>query len=212
MSRRAVCREESPKDPVKKENDMKELDNKELSVICAGFGGQGIMVLGKVLANCGLEEGKNVTWLPSYGAEVRGGTAHSQVKISGPSIASPLVGMADVIIIMNQPSLKKFLPRLKKKGLLIINSSMVKNENSDAFADKQVVKAPLTEEAIRIGNVRVANMIAAGILIGRTGAVRAKTLEKVIRLMAENREELIPPNLKAIRLGIEIADKEDNER
>ena len=173
------------------------------SLICAGFGGQGIMVLGKVIAEAAMEKGLNVTWLPSYGAEVRGGTAHSMVKISSETIGSPVVALADSAIIMNGPSLAKFEHRVTKGGLMVLNTSLAPKGPSVKGLD--VAAAPLTEEAIRLGNVRVANMIAAGIYSARKGIIDKGTFVKIIEKMAGGRKELIPINVRAVERGIEIA-------
>lgn len=178
---------------------------KASSFICAGFGGQGIMVLGKVLAACGMKEGLHVTWMPSYGAEVRGGTAHSQVKIAQRPIASPVVKTPAYLVIMNGPSLHKFLPGLTEGGLAVVNSSMVGEETS--LSGRDILMAPLTEKAIEIGNVRVANMIAASILAERSGLFSIDTLREVISEMARGREELLRPNLEAVDAGFEISDR-----
>ena len=175
------------------------------TIICAGFGGQGIMVLGKVLAEAGMMKGLNVTWLPSYGAEVRGGTAHSAVRISSDMISSPMVAEADTAIIMNGPSLDKFETRILPGGLLILNSSL--SQRDPVREDIDVVKAPLTEEAIKIGNVRVANMIAAGIFAARKGIFDGKVLGKVMEIMAAGREKILPVNIKAVELGMEIGSR-----
>ena len=172
-------------------------------IICAGFGGQGIMVLGKALANAGLERDLFVTWLPSYGAEVRGGTAHSIVKISSEPIASPKVQKIDTAIIMNGPSLDKFEDRIVPGGLLILNSSIA--ACSAKRSDIEVVEAPLTEEAIKLGNTRVANMIAAGIYAVKKNIIDESNLRAVIEKMAGGKQELIPVNIKALERGIEIA-------
>ena len=173
------------------------------TIICAGFGGQGIMVMGKVIAEAAMEKGLNVTWLPSYGAEVRGGTAHSMVRISSEVIGSPVVDEADAGIIMNAPSLEKFEDRIKSKGLIVVNTSLVLKKPSRK--DLDVVAAPLTDEAIKLGNVRVANMIAAGIYSAKKGIIDRAVLVRVIEEMAGGRKELIPVNVKAVDRGIEIA-------
>lgn len=126
-------------------------------VIMAGFGGQGMMFIGKLLAQAGMEEGFNVTYFPSYGAEVRGGTAHCHVIISSEEISSPSVETADTLIIMNQPSFEKFLPRLKPDGLMLANATMVETQQDD-----RIVSIPLSQIASEIGNVRVANIVALG--------------------------------------------------
>ncbi|MFQ5952297.1 MAG: 2-oxoacid:acceptor oxidoreductase family protein [Candidatus Omnitrophota bacterium] len=173
------------------------------SIICAGFGGQGIMVLGRVLANAGMKKGYNVTWMPSYGAEVRGGTAHSMVKMSDKRIASPLVPAPDTAFIMSGPSLDKFEKKIKKGGMMILNTSMVKRKVRRK--DLDVTKAPLTGEAIKLGNVKVANMIAIGIYVAKKKIFDRDLLFKVIEKMAMGHEELILINIKALEKGIEIA-------
>lgn len=178
-------------------------------IICAGFGGQGIMVLGKVLTRCGMREELHVTWLPSYGAEVRGGTAHSQVRISTDPVASPVVKTPDILVIMNGPSLSRFMPSLREGGLAVINSSMVDAPPETDVS--RIVMAPLTEEALKIGNVRVANMIAAAIVSLETGIFSLDTLQDVIVEMAQGREELIRPNLDAVKAGCAMA-RDDKER
>ena len=175
-------------------------------IICAGFGGQGIMVLGKLLATCGMEKGYNATWMPSYGAEVRGGTAHSMVKIGLEKIASPIVADADTAFIMSEPSFDKFENRIKKKGLLILNTSIIKRPPKRK--DLNIIKARLTDEAIALGNVRVANMVAIGIYIAKKKLFDKKTLFSVIEKMAAARKDIIPINKKAVEKGIEIANSE----
>ncbi len=161
------------------------------------------MVLGKVLAIAGMEKGFNVTWFPSYGAEVRGGTAHCMVHISSDQISSPVVFSATTAVVMNTPSLDKFEEKVVKGGLIIVNESMV--ERDVKRKDLEVIKSPLTDEAIKIGNVRVANMIAVGIYAAKKNIIDRETLVNVIEKMAGNRKELIPINVKALDRGIEIA-------
>ncbi|MDD4957000.1 MAG: 2-oxoacid:acceptor oxidoreductase family protein [Candidatus Omnitrophica bacterium] len=173
------------------------------SIICAGFGGQGIMIMGKVLASAGMIKGFNVTWMPSYGAEVRGGTAYSMVRISSHVIGSPMVPMASTVIAMNEPSMVKFEEKVKKDGLFILNSSLV--GASPSRGDIKVIRAPLTEEAMKIGNVRVANIIAVGIYAAKSGIFDRATLSQVIEEFAGDKKKLIPINIKALEKGIEIA-------
>ncbi|MBL7073463.1 MAG: 2-oxoacid:acceptor oxidoreductase family protein [Candidatus Omnitrophica bacterium] len=169
------------------------------SIICAGFGGQGIMVLGKVFATAAMEKDFHVTWFPAYGAEVRGGTAYSMVRVSEEPIANPIVEQATAAVIMNTPSLEKFEKNIKPGGLLILNTSLVKAKVKRK--DIEVIPADLTEEAVRLGNIRVANMIAAGIYAAKTKIFDKKVLLKVISIMAAGREELVPINVKAVELG-----------
>jgi len=159
------------------------------------------MVLGKVLANAGMDKGMHVTWMPSYGAEVRGGTAHSVVRLSSSPIASPLVAKADTVIAMNTPSLDKFEERLVPGGLLIINTSLVRRANFRK--DVNVVGLSLTDEAIKLGNVRVANMIAVGAFEARKKIFGANILMNVMKRMAAGREKILPANIKALELGMQ---------
>jgi len=132
-------------------------------VIMAGAGGQGVIALGKLLARAMMEEGREVTFFPAYGAEVRGGTAHGHLTISDNEIYSPIVERADTLIIMNQPSMNKFSHCLKEGGLLILNSSMAKSENCNR-GDKKVrlFEVPATRLANELGNTLVGNMIMLG--------------------------------------------------
>ncbi len=157
------------------------------------------MIMGKILANAALERGMHVTWLPSYGAEVRGGTAHSMVRISSDVIASPMVTFTDTAIIMNSPSLVKFEKRVKPGGLIIVNSSIVKDEVKRD--DIEVLKVPLTEEAIKLGNARVANTIAVSIWAAKTGLFEENDILKVVEKMAAEKEELAAVNIKAVKKG-----------
>ncbi|MFH1878227.1 MAG: 2-oxoacid:acceptor oxidoreductase family protein [Candidatus Omnitrophota bacterium] len=173
------------------------------AVICAGFGGQGIMTLGKVLAHAGMMNGFNVTWLPCYGAEVRGGTAHAMVRISSAPVISPMIYKPDTVIIMNGPSLDKFEGELSSGGLLILNSSMAarKPERKDI----EVISAPFTEEAIKTGNVKVANMIAAAVFAVKKNICDKEILFEVIKKMAGDRKSIIDINIKAVERGFDLA-------
>jgi len=180
---------------------MKEINE---SILCAGFGGQGIMLLGKVLAHAGMEAGLSVTWLPSYGAEVRGGTANSDVRISTNVISSPMIEFATVGIILNEPSLEKFESKIKSGGLLILNSSIISKKIDRK--DIEVILAPLTDEAMKLGNVRVANMIAAGIYAAKRKVFSKDTLIKVIKKMAKmaGTENRVPINIQAVEKGASL--------
>jgi 2-oxoglutarate ferredoxin oxidoreductase subunit gamma len=174
-------------------------------IIIAGAGGQGIMVLGRVLAKAALEENKCVTWLPSYGAEVRGGTANCMVTISDQEIGSPYIDKADALIILNAPSVKRFLPQLKDKGLLILNSSLAKTETTKKAT---VLSLPFTDVALKLGNIRVANIVALGCFVAKSKAVDIKTVMQVIEEMAPaDRKELILVNKKALLAGKELVSR-----
>jgi len=169
--------------------------------IIAGAGGQGIMLLGKVLAEAAMYEGKYVTWIPSYGAEVRGGTAHCAIIISGEPIGSPCIDQADTLIIMNSPSLDKFCARVKKGGLVIVNSSLIEDKSEKPG----MLKFPFTGIAATLGNVKVANMVALGCLIASKKIVKKETVFEVFRDMApSNKKELILINQKALEEGMKL--------
>src|SRR3990167_1044029 len=128
-------------------------------IILAGFGGQGMMMLGKLLAQAAIVDGKYVTFFPSYGTEVRGGTAVYYLIISTEEIFSPLIEEADTLIVMNLPSYQKYKDMLKPDGLLIMNSSMIKSDN---LPDVKTYKIPATEIASKLGNVLVSNVVMLG--------------------------------------------------
>ena len=162
------------------------------------------MLLGKVLAEALMREGKHVTWLPSYGAEVRGGTAHCRVVISDREIGSPYIDKADTLIIMNGPSLEKFKNRIKNKGLLIVNSSLAGDVKG---MDKSIhiLKHPFTDLAMGLGNIKVANMIALGCFIRQKSLVDSESVSGVIQAIApEDKKGLIEINQKALLAGVKL--------
>lgn len=134
-------------------------------IICAGFGGQGVLVAGMILTYAGMEAGKQVTWFPSYGAEMRGGTANCTVKISEEEIASPYTAAMDVLIAMNETSLDKFESKIKKGGLLVLNSSLVSPERK-LRDDLRVVRVPANQIAAELQNPKGLNIIMLGALAG----------------------------------------------
>ncbi len=173
-------------------------------VIIAGAGGQGIMLLGKVLAEAAMREDKFVTWLPSYGAEVRGGTAHCMVIISDAEIGSPYIKEVDTLIIMNGPSLMRFKNRIKNKGLLIVNSSLA-GDIKDIDKSIHILKYPFTDLAMGLGNIKIANMIALGCFINQKKIVDAKSVAGVIQAIApEDKKNLIEINQKALLEGMKL--------
>jgi len=168
-------------------------------IICAGFGGQGIMFMGKLLAASGLEGGAHVTWMPSYGAEVRGGTAYSMVKISLGQIANPIVINPDILIVMNRPSLTKYEGKIKEGGILISNKSLVGD-----FPKRKgikVVNIPMTEIAHKLGDTRCANMVAIGALTARSKTLSIRNVTNMLKEAFKNKEELFLINKKALDKG-----------
>jgi len=174
-------------------------------IIIAGAGGQGVMLLGKVLATAAMKEGKFVTCLPSYGAEVRGGTAYCTVVVSEKEIGAPYVDKADTLIIMNKPSLERFKGRINKKGLLLVNSSLVDNY---CDKNKEVLQYPFTDIAIDMGNIKVANMVALGAFTARKNTVTLKNIFAVVSEIAPSEKKgLIEINKRALEKGNNIREK-----
>ncbi len=173
-------------------------------IISSGFGGQGALTVGKFLAKAGMKEGKNVSWLPSYGPEMRGGTANVSVVISDKEVASPLVSFPSILVALNQPSIDKFASATIDGGLIVFNEDMcpngVKRDNVE------IISAPMNQIAKEIGSIKVLNMVAIGMVIGKTGIVKYETLEQDLTAFLEKKNpELLKANLKAIKKGIELA-------
>lgn len=175
----------------------------KVEMICAGFGGQGVLTIGKFIAKAGMAEGKNVSWLPSYGPEMRGGTANVSTVVSDEPIASPIVSYPDVLVALNQPSIDKFGTSVRPGGVLIINTNMC--PHGCKRDDVQKINAPMSDIATEIGSQMVLNMIAIGIVIGKTGIIKYETMEEDLTsfLKAKN-PDLLHMNLIAIKRGIEI--------
>ena len=175
----------------------------ETNLCVAGFGGQGVMTLGKFLATatCDSTE-KNVTFFPSYGAEQRGGTANCFVVISDEAVGAPLGDVMDDLIVMNGPSLNRFIKTLKPGGTLFINSSIVSEETGRT--DIKVVKAPVTEMALEMGNSKVLNIIMLGVYIGFTGVVSPEVVWDTIEHKLGKKPKLLPLNKEAFEIGLKL--------
>ena len=179
----------------------------ETNLCVAGFGGQGVMTLGKFLAEATCESTDlNVTFFPSYGAEQRGGTANCFVVISDQEIGAPLGDRMDDLIVMNEPSLTKFLPTLKPGGRLFLNSSIVTDEVERT--DITVVKAPVTELSLELGNAKVLNVIMLGVYVGYTGIVDEELVWRIIEQKLGSKPKLLPLNRKAFEAGLEIGKRQ----
>lgn len=173
-------------------------------IIISGFGGQGVISMGKFLAYLGAQEGRQVTYILSYGAEVRGGTANCTVIISSEEIASPFSPHPSTAIVMNKPSLDKFESRIKKEGLLILNSSLIRRKvNRD---DLEIVEVPATDIATKLGNPKVANMVTLGAYLVRRKVI---SLETVLRYLPDalpqRSHHLLEINKDALREGAKLA-------
>ena len=169
-------------------------------VIFAGFGGQGILLIGQMLAYSGIDEGLNVTWLPSYGPEMRGGTASCTVVVSDKPVGSPVVSSPEIVVVMNRPSLDNFGPWVKKDGYLFINSSLI--DVRSGRTDIKEVLIPCNDLAVKLGNARSANIIMLGALIGKTKIMPEKAIKGRIEYAFKKKgEELVKLNYAAFDEG-----------
>ena len=168
----------------------------------AGFGGQGVLFLGKLLAEAGMRQGMHVSWLPSYGPEMRGGTANCHVRLSDEPVGSPLVSDPTVLVALNRPSLEKFESEVASGGLVIYDSSLI--DITPTRTDVEVVALPATEMADRIGSAKTANMVALGALLGRTRMLERAGVARVVEAVTKKRE-LLELNLRAVEAGFQFA-------
>ncbi|MDA8424016.1 MAG: 2-oxoacid:acceptor oxidoreductase family protein [Nitrospiraceae bacterium] len=172
-------------------------------VMIAGFGGQGVLVAGKLLAYAGMLEGKHVTWFPSYGAEIRGGTANCTVIISSDEIGSPVVQNPSAMLIFNEASFKKFETRIRQGGQLFLNTSLVKMLPSRTDIVRIDVKA--NDIAEGLGDIRIANMVMLGALLKKTGVVALDSVLAALKqVLPARRHSLIPLNENALKSGAQL--------
>jgi 2-oxoglutarate ferredoxin oxidoreductase subunit gamma len=170
-------------------------------IIIAGFGGQGILSAGRLLAYAGMLENKNVSWLPSYGPEMRGGTANCHVIISDEPIGSPILNSATTLIVMNGPSLEKFENLVVEGGIILTDSSLV--EPGPKRKDVDVFEIPATKMASDMGNLTYANIILLGKLIARTGIVSKENFEVALKkILPAKKHYMIPEEMQALETGI----------
>lgn len=180
----------------------------EERIVVAGFGGQGVMAIGQLLTYAGMIENRHVSWLPSYGPEMRGGTANCNVIISDESIGAPVIEEASAVIVMNKPSLDKFEDDVIKGGKLFINSSLI--DKKAVRNDIDVYYIPANEIANKLGNDRVANMVILGAYLEATKLVKEESvLEAFTKVFGENKAHLLPLNKEAIEKGMEAAKEQE---
>ncbi len=176
-------------------------------LIIAGFGGQGVLLAGTTLSYAAIVEGKNVSYLPSYGPEKRGGAAMCTVVITDGDVGSPVVGNPSAGIFLNQLSLEKYGPRIKPGGVCIVNSSLVDISHFDR-SDVETIQIPMNDIAQGIGDARLVNMVALGAYAAQTGSVQASSLETALRdALPERNHKFIPINIQAIEAGAQFAKK-----
>lgn len=174
-------------------------------VMIAGFGGQGVLLAGKLLAHAGMLEGKRVTWFPSYGAEIRGGTANCTVIISDGEIGSPVVRNPSAMLILNEASFLKFEGRVRPRGLLILNTSLVQRPSTRTDIERIDVRA--NDLAADMGDLRIANMVMLGAFLRKTGVVALGSVLDALRsVLPEHRHSLLPLNERALQCGGELCD------
>ena len=175
----------------------------ESNVTICGSGGQGILLSGTLIAHAALEEGKNATWLPSYGAEKRGGLSYCVVVISDSEIASPIPGFPSVIIGLDNIGLNAYEDTLSEEGLVILNTSLIKREIKKK--DAKVLKFPFNDIAGELGNQRVLNMVAAGTYAGATKVLKLESLIKALeKIMSKKHLNMLDVNKKALQKGYEL--------
>jgi len=169
-------------------------------MLLAGFGGQGIMAMGQLLAYGAMVEGKEVSWLPAYGVEMRGGTANCSVVVSDRPISSPVASEPDVLVVMNKPSLDKFENTLKPGGRLFINSSLI--DQSPRRRDIQTYYVPANELADGLGDLRVANVIMLGAILAVERPVKKESLQEALKkVFSEGKQKLVSINIQALQVG-----------
>lgn len=177
----------------------------ETSIIISGFGGQGALFAGQLLAYAAMDCGRNVTWIPSYGPEMRGGTAHCTVIISDDLIGTPLVERPDIAIVLNGPSFDKYEPLVKAGGLLAINSSIV--DRSSARTDIETVSISANDIAEEIGTGRMMNMAMLGAMLARRPVLGLEDIEQALEdHLPASKAHLLESNLLVLKRGFEVGD------
>ena len=174
----------------------------EENFIFAGFGGQGVLLAGKILATAFMLEGKNVTWYPCYGAEMRGGTVNCEIVVSNDEVSSVHKSLADYVIVLNQLSFDRFISKVKAGGTIIANSSLVKEVKPRN--DINYVFVPVSEMAQSLGETKTANIISLGVLATTCHQLTTDSIYKALDyVLPEHRKNLLPLNLKALNLGFQ---------
>jgi 2-oxoglutarate ferredoxin oxidoreductase subunit gamma len=179
-------------------------------VVMAGFGGQGLMFIGKLLAYSAMKEGRHVTWIPSYGPEMRGGTANCTVVVSSEEIGSPVTPHPRAIIVMNNPSLEAFEPRLERNGLLLLSSSLVNRPTTRR--DVKIVSVPASEIATSAGTERAANMAMLGAYVALTGVVAKESIVEGLKELFGKKIDLFETNVRAFEEGMKSTETQSPKR
>lgn len=172
-------------------------------VMFAGFGGQGILLSGKILAEAAMEEGLEVAWVPSYGPEMRGGTAYCTVVISDKPVGSPIIRNPMHLVAMNRPSLEKFATMVRKGGVVLINSSLI--PSSSGRTDVDEIRIPVTDIAKALGSVKISNIVALGAFVARSKIIRFESIEHAVKNEFKKKKDFITLNITALQEGKKAA-------
>jgi 2-oxoglutarate ferredoxin oxidoreductase subunit gamma len=173
-------------------------------IIVSGFGGQGALFAGQLLTYTGMDEGFHVTWIPSYGPEMRGGTAHCIVILSDDDIGSPIIREPSICIVMNPPSMDKYEPLVKAGGLLVVNSTLIRRTSDRE--DITAVYVPANDLAAELGNVKMANVVLLGAMLGTREILPIESIKLTLdRHIPERRKQIIEPNKRALDRGVQYA-------
>ena len=175
-------------------------------VFIAGYGGQGVLLAGNLLSYAAIHEGMNVSFFPAYGVEKRGGSAMCTIVFADGDTGSPVVGHPSVSVVLNQLSFDKYATKVKQWGICIVYSSLVECEGVD-LTGIELLKVPMNQIALDLGDVRMVNMVACGAYIAKTGVLSPQSLEEALKkALPERNHRLIPANVKAINAGIAVAE------
>jgi 2-oxoglutarate ferredoxin oxidoreductase subunit gamma len=176
---------------------------RHIETVFSGFGGQGVLFAGQLLSYAGIADGLYVTWIPSYGPEMRGGTANCTVILSEEEIGAPVVRYPMAAVVMNGPSWLKYHPLVKADGLLLVNSSLVELEPKDK--DDRVVSVPASDIATELGNIRMANMVLLGAFVEQTGIVSLDAVkQQLAEHLSERQRKWLEPNYAALDRGAQL--------
>lgn len=183
---------------------LKKVSTMTHELLFAGFGGQGVLSMGMTLSYAGMIEGKEISWMPSYGPEMRGGTANCMVIISDTKISSPIISKFDAVVALNQPSLDKFEQAVKSGGVLVYDSTSI--INAPTRTDVQIVAIAASDEAVKLKNTKIMNMIVLGALLERRHVVGFDAVLKGLKeVLPERHHHLLPLNEQALRRGMQLA-------
>ncbi len=178
-------------------------------LLAAGFGGQGVLSMGMTLAYAGMLEGKEITWMPSYGPEMRGGTANCIVIVSDTRISSPIISTFDTVVALNQPSVDKFEQAVKPGGLFLYDSTSILSPPTRT--DIEVLGLAASTEAVKLKNTKIMNMIVLGAFLQRTHAVKQESILQALRtVLPERYHHLLPLNEQALKRGRELASEPEH--